>query len=201
MKLPKHLLNKKITLLFSAGLFALAATSHGQQKPPSWVGQYIASTKSGVTNELLTAYSNIVATYDTSSEKWWETFQTAISKNDRETLEEIFRSMSVEQQAKQKVAFVKSPQPLKQITPSIGQLISWKNENVYGIWIDGKKTPNAGLNNFTNSDFKQVSISKLYGAAKKNKKYAYQVDLMTDACYQRYYNQTVAGNQSKMVFR
>ena len=201
MKLPKHLLSKKIILLVSSGCFALAATVYAQQKPPSWVGQYVASTKTGVTNKLLTAYDSIVAKYDTRSERWWETFQTAISKNDRQRLREIFGAMSVEQQAKQKIAFIKAPQPLKQITPAVSQFNSWKNENVYGIWIDGKKVSNAILNNFTNSDFKQVTISKLYGAARKNKKYAYQVNLMTDACYQLYYNQTIANNQSKMVFR
>ena len=109
--------------------------------------------------------------------------------------------MSIEQQAQQKVAFIKAPQPLKKIVPSNEEYNSWKNANVYGVWIDGKKVDNAILDKYKNMDFDQVTVSKLYGVAKHDKKYNYQVDLMTKDYYQKYYEISLAKGGSRMVFR
>ena len=170
-------------------------------KPPSWVGIPIGSTKEGVSEKLLGEYSSIVSKYKHEGNRWWVKFEKSISKEDRERLEQIFKQMNTGQQAKQQVAFVKMNPPLKKRVPSIKEFDAWKNASIYGIWIDGKKVANAILDNYKNDDFDQVSIYKLYGAAKRNKKYSYQVDLMTKDYYQNYYEQAMAKRNSRIVFR
>ena len=170
-------------------------------KPPSWVGIPIGSTKEGVSPELMSEYSTIVSKYGDTAERWWTKFEKNISAEDRDRLEQIFKQMSADQQAKQRVAFIEAVPPLKKVIPSNQQFSAWKNENVYGVWIDGKKIKNSILKNYNNTDFEQVTVSKLYGAAKKNKKYSYQVNLMTKDYYRKHYEKTAAKNGSQMVFR
>ena len=189
--------------LFIATLMLISTlTSEGQStnRPPAWVGIPIGSTKEGTSQELMTEYSTIVSKYNTTTEEWWKDFEKNISTADRARLEQIFKQMSSEQHVKQKVAFIQPPQPLKKVVPSEKEFDSWKNADVYGIWIDGKKADNAILNKYKNADFDQVTVSKLYGAAKQNKRYAYQVNLMTKEYYRAYYEQTVAKKGSIMTF-
>ncbi len=109
--------------------------------------------------------------------------------------------MSTDQQNAQKVAFIKTLKPLKKVVPSAKEFTDWKNDNVYGVWIDGKKVDNVILNNYQNTNFEQATVSKLYGAAKKNKKYFYQVNLMTKAYFRKYHQQAEAKREIQMVFR
>ena len=155
----------------------------------------------GVSPELMSEYSTIVSKYGDTAEQWWTKFEKNISAEDRDRLEQIFKQMSAEQQAKQRVAFIEAVPPLKKVIPSDKQFSAWKNENVYGVWIDGKKIKNSILNNYNNTDFEQVTVSKLYGAAKKNKKHSYQVNLMTKEYYRKYYEKTAAKRGNQMVFR
>lgn len=192
---------KKAILLSGIFYFTFSVVLYAQNGPPAWVGVSVGSSKQPASDELLKEYAAIISKYDTQSNVWWEKFSKTISVNDKQRLEEIFKLMSEQQQLKQKVAFIKAPQPLKKITPSLKQFNSWKNENVYGIWVDGKKTTNRELNKYKNSDFTQFTVSKLYGAAKKNKKYSHQVDLMTNSYYQNYYDRTIADSGNRMVFR
>jgi bla regulator protein blaR1 len=180
---------------------SLHVESQTPGKPPSWMGLSVGSTKSGVSQALLAEYLQIVSKYNTTGAEWWKDFEKTILPEDRTRLEQIYQQMSVDQQNKQKVAFIKTPQPLKKVIPSDKEVTAWKNENVYGVWIDGKKINNFVLDHYANSDFEQVNVSKLYGAAKRNKKYAYQVNLMTKAYYRRYYEQTIGSSRIRMVFR
>jgi len=109
--------------------------------------------------------------------------------------------MSVGQQSKQKVLFLKGTQPLKKIVLTSDQFTSWKNGDIYGVWIDDKKVENKMLEQYSNVDFDQFNVSKLYGAAKKGKKYSYQVNLMTKEYYLKYNKITIAESGTKMVFR
>ena len=190
-----------LTIIMLTLSFRAKSQADPQTKPPSWAGISIGSTRKGVGPELMTEYSNIVSKYDTKDKEWWKNIEKNISPKDRERLEQIFKQMSKEQQAKEKVAFIKVPQPLKKVVPSNEQFDSWKNANVYGVWIDGKKVDNAILDKYKSTDFDQVTVSKLYGVAKQNKKYNYQVALMTKRYYQKYYELSEAKSGSKMVFR
>lgn len=204
----KYLKKMKTTiliLLFSFLLLTNFNTANCQtnpkNNPPAWVGAYIGSTKEGVSVGLLTEYSNIISKYQTDDKEWWKNIETNIAITNRQRLEKIFKNMSVEQQSKQKVVFLKGIQPLKKVVPTNEQFTSWKNGNIYGVWIDGRKVENKSLDNYSIVDFEQVFVSKLYGAAKKGKKYSYQVDLMTKEYYQKYYRETVAKSGNRMVFR
>jgi hypothetical protein len=42
------------------------------------------------------------------------------------------------------------------------------------------------LNKYKNTDFSRLWVSNLYGAAKKGKRYSFQVDLLTNEYYKEY---------------
>jgi len=172
-----------------------------KQNIPAWLGASVGSTKQGASQDLMNEYADFVSKYGTTGELGWAKFEKNISNTDLQRLEQIYKKMSTSQQARQKIAFIKPPQPLKKITPTNKQINAWKNETIYGLWIDGKKTKNAALQNYVNTAFEQVTVSKLYGAAKQNKKYSYQVSLMTREYYRNYQKQAIPKHESRMVFR
>jgi hypothetical protein len=85
--------------------------------------------------------------------------------------------------------------------PNKQQFEALKNAAIYGVWVDGKKVNNAGLNKYSNTDFDHIFISKLYGAAKKNKTYTHQANLMTHTYYQEYYNSSINNKKYSMAVR
>lgn len=172
-----------------------------ESRPPSWVGITIGSTMEGVSQVLISEYSEIVTKYGVVESQWWIKFKETISVEDRGRLEQIFKQMSIEQQAKQKIAFIKPTQPLKKVTPSDKEFNDWKNRKIYGVWINGKKVDNSVLNKYRSNDFEQVTVSRLYGAAKKQKIFSFQVNLMTSEYYQNYYKQTMSKQDNQMVFK
>lgn len=99
--------------------------------------------------------------------------------------------MSKEQQAKQIVIFTPAPPPLPKSIPTKEQIESWKNSKIYGVWIDEKRVSNTELNNYTNTDFAQLFVSKLEKNAVNYGKHYYQVNLMTTDYYATYYKQTI----------
>ncbi len=193
------------SLLLTAGLITttLHATSQSPlgEKPPAWIGLPVGYTKEGASRDLMNEYADIVEKYGTTGELWWAKFEKNISPPDQRRLEQIFKQMNATQQSKQKIAFIKAPQPLKKIIPTNDQLKEWKNETIYGLWIDGKRTKNYALEHYVNTAFEHVTVSKLYGAAKQNKTYSYQVNLMTKDYYRKYNSQTTNKHKNKMVFR
>jgi hypothetical protein len=108
--------------------------------------------------------------------------------------------MNLKQQQQQTVIFLRPSPPLPRVVPTEKQFENFKNEKVYGVWINGKRVSNTVLNSYTAKDFSQVFVSKLYGAAKKNKSYSYQVNMMTKDYYQAYYDRTVADKSNTMGF-
>ncbi|HEX8332483.1 MAG TPA: hypothetical protein VF622_07650 [Segetibacter sp.] len=181
--------------------FGAKSQTTPKAKPPAWAGISLGSTKEGISKELMAEYKSIVSKYVTKGIEWWKIFEKNISMEDKSRLEQIFKQMSTEQQSQQQVAFVKSPEPLKKVVPSDKEFNSWKTPNHYGVWIDGKKVNNTVLEKYQRTDFNQVAVSKLYGVAKKNKKYSYQVNLMTMNYYREYYELSIAKGGIRMVFR
>jgi hypothetical protein len=94
--------------------------------------------------------------------------------------------MSKEQQAKQEVLFTLSGGVLPRIVPTQEQIEAWKNEKVYGVWIDDKRVSNSKLASYKNTDFAQAHVSKLGKNTVNYGKHYYQVDLMTVAYYETY---------------
>lgn len=145
----------------------------------------IGYTKEGASEELMKEYHGLVNKYKTSDSLNPQDFEK-ISKEDRSRMEVIFRQMSREQQNEQDLLFLKRNWPLSKIVPTKEQLDRFKNPDMYGVWIDKKKVPNRELNKYKATDFSRLWVSNLYGAAKKGKRYSFQVDLMTNSFYKEY---------------
>lgn len=167
--------------------------------PKALLGMSIGYTKEGASEGLIKEYQNIINKYKKSDSFNWKDFQN-ISQEDRSRMETIFKQMNVKQQNEQLIGFLKNLPPLPQVVPTREQFNSFKNANVYGVWIDEKKVLNTELNKYENTNFSQVFVSKLYGAAKKGRNYSYQVDMMTNNYYADYYEKKNAvKNESIMV--
>jgi len=106
-------------------------------------------------------------------------------------MDSIYYAMSREQRSKATtIPYAVPSKPLvkpSKIRPTEKQYELWKRPDLYGVWIDGKKVPNAALNRYKAADFVYYTASKLYGAAKKNVKYQVQLDLYTKTGYENTY--------------
>ncbi len=161
---------------------------------------YAGGTKEGVSPELLNEYHSIIDRYKTAEVKWFE-FEKNIPRAEIKRLEEIFLQMSLQQQSKENVVFMRPFPPGAKVVPTQKQFNSFKNSKIYGVWINEKKVPNSELDKYSADDFSKMDISKLYGAAKKGRTYSHQVDLMTNDYYQSYRASTIADKSNKMVFQ
>jgi len=148
----------------------------------------VKSTKEGITSEQLSEYNEIVN--KTKNEKGFPVFNR-FSETDKNKLESLFLLMSKEQQGKQILIFTPAPSPLPKSIPTKEQIESWKNSNIYGVWIDEKRVSNTVLNNYINTDFAQLFVSKLEKNATNYGKHFYQVNLMTTNYYSTYYKETI----------
>ncbi len=80
-------------------------------------------------------------------------------------------------------------------SPDMNTFSAWKNPSVYGVWIDGKKSSNKDLNNFSNDDIVYYSVSKLHGKAKEGRNYTHQIDVYTLSYYNKVFgNRLFDGN-------
>lgn len=160
----------------------------------------IESTQNGVPQELLKEYQDIINKYKRTLKDGRESFLLNLTKPDQERLEKIFFKMSKDQQSMQKFVFIPtSSMVLPRIVPTKEQLESFKDPKMYGVWIDEKRVNNDVLNNYTNTDFAQVFESKLMKNATNYGKQVNQVNLMTNDCYQKYYNETISQKGYSLV--
>lgn len=100
--------------------------------------------------------------------------------------------MNKAQQAKQLVIFIPSSPPSPKSVPTQEQIEAWKNAKIYGLWIDDKRVSNSVLNQYKNTDFAYIFVSKLEKNAYNYGKHYYQIDLMTNAGYDKYYKDAMA---------
>ncbi len=106
----------------------------------------------------------------------------SFSIDEKKRLYAVYRKMNREQQQEQRYILVELPAPVR-TTPSEALYQSFKNEAVYGVWLDGKKVANSVLDTYTRNDIAEYTISKLYGAAKKGRSYTHQLDLTTNTVF------------------
>lgn len=99
---------------------------------------------------------------------------------------ELYIRMSKAQQDAAKMTFYMVPPPVK-YAPSSELYESWKDPRIFGVWLDGKKVSNEVLRRYQPSDIAESYTSRLTGAAKKGKSYKYQLDLTTNAEFDRTY--------------
>ncbi len=153
----------------------------------------------GATDAMLKEYDDIINKYKIADQKSLHNFFTTITDADKSRLETIYLQMNKAQRSIQTVIFRAPFPPLPKTVPAAAQFESFKNAKVYGVWIDEKKVTNTALQNYVNTNFSQVFVSKLYGAAKKGKSYTHQVNLMTNDYYRDYYNKTIANKKNAML--
>ncbi|MEO7215627.1 M56 family metallopeptidase [Mucilaginibacter sp.] len=82
-------------------------------------------------------------------------------------------------------------------TPGTKLFNSWKDGSTYGVWLNEKHVRNDVLNDYQAKDFVLYYSSKLYGAAKKGRAYAYQVDLYTPEYYDKIKKQIDADHKAR----
>ena len=83
----------------------------------------------------------------------------------------------------------------KRMSPTAGDLKSWEDAKMYGVWIDANRISNSDLKNHKPSEFGWYNVSKLAKNAVNYGKHYYQVSLYT----QKYYDEKIAGQKDRPV--
>jgi len=139
---------------------------------------------------ILEKYANLL------NKKEYAKFDKTITASDREKLIELYNKLTTEQKKETFITFI-TPKKFEKNPPSAKDLQDFTNSNKYGLWIDGKKTNNQDLNNYSPADFSHKYISKRYlNAISKKNPQPYQVDLMTNEYFKKYRqeeNRTIIG--------
>lgn len=193
-KSPQKALFKQLAIIpvLSITVFAFSTKSFAQEKPSSTQKAkeiVVPATQDGVSQALLDEYEQIV---NSKKNKKGIPLLYKFTDAERKRLQTIYLSMSKAQQAKQRVTFMPNLPPSPKSIPTQEQIEAWKNDKIYGVWIDDKRVSNAVLNQYKNTDFSYESVSKLEKNAINYGKHYYQIDLMTNAAYDKYYKEAMA---------
>jgi bla regulator protein blaR1 len=164
--------------------------------------QKIESTTTGVSNDILNEYRDIMEKYKRTLSNGRTGYFFNLSQTDKERLESIFFQMSKEQQSAQMFQFIpNSSMVLKRSTPTKEQFESYKDPKMYGVWIDEQRVSNSDLSNYKNTDFAHVFESILMKNATNYGKHVYQVNLMTNDHFQRYYDKQISDKGYTLMMR
>jgi hypothetical protein len=187
-----------VSVLFFATKMGAQPTT--KAKPPRPQAE---STVEGISQDLLKEYRSIVAKYITTDVNGRRNIKKP-NEDDWARLETIFKQMSKEQQKDQVIIFMPVFPLSPRSVPTNAQLEAWKDPKMYGLWIDEKRVKNSVINRYSNTDFAHVSVSKLEKNALNYGKHYYQVNLMTEECYQKYKHDRdneIANKKMSMGFR
>lgn len=110
------------------------------------MGVSLGSTKEGACGDLMKEYATILEKYGTTGKLGWTKFEKNISSFEQQRLEQIFKQMSIAQQSKQKVAFIKPPPPLKKLYPPTHSYMPGKMTRPMDYGLTEKKRKMALLN-------------------------------------------------------
>jgi beta-lactamase regulating signal transducer with metallopeptidase domain len=165
--------------------------------PPPIITTNYPHTKDGVSDEVLKQYQALVDKYKGGN---MAHLQATMTAEDRETMMGIFKKMSRGQQAQQTMGFYYGFPPLAPHVPTQAEIDLWKDPKYCGLWLDDKKVDNSVLDNYKASDFGHAFVSKLYGAAKKNKTYKYQVNVYTVDTYAKMRKQEIADEHKSFMY-
>lgn len=143
----------------------------------------------GLSEELMSEFTETIkkhTRYTKEKLRYDEIYELNIEQKIR--LFYLYSRMSPEQQKASGVFVFESPVPVKK-TPSPELFEKWKNSKVFGVWINGKKINNKDLENYKYSDIVETQIFKLYGKARTNVAYKYQLELTTNDLFDKTYNE------------
>jgi bla regulator protein BlaR1 len=146
-------------------------------------------SEEGVSEQLMSEYNTLVQ----KQTLWFRTRRSVAPAPfpDTARMIAIYKHMSKAQQKKQRVMFEYYPMPIAPTQPSQAQLESFKNEHLYGVWINDKHVNNSDINKYKASDIGQYFVSRLTKQAINYNKYKYQVGLMTVDYYKNYRKQAL----------
>ncbi|MGJ3233411.1 M56 family metallopeptidase [Marivirga sp.] len=137
-------------------------------------------------SELQVAFDQIINKYIVKTENGNSSLNMNFTEEESRRLHDIYIRMSSRQQEKQIVKF--SKRRYEKNIPTISQFEEWKDPEKYGIWIDSKRISNDELSNFSNTDFSHYFISKLEKNAVNYGEHIFQLDLMTNAAFEKLNN-------------
>lgn len=155
----------------------------------------------GVSQELLEEYQAIIKKHKKLSPNGKSSIHmNGFTNTEESRMEEIFNQMTEAQKLSQKLGFIPAnTMYLKEVVLTNENLELYKDSKMYGIWIDDKRVNNEILNNYKNTDFSQVNVSKLMKNAKNYGKHYYQVNMMTNDHYRDYKNEVTSREGSMLV--
>ncbi len=107
--------------------------------------------------------------------------EVQLPMKNRKPVYKKFSDLTPEQ--KKHVVYI-APEPTK--TPSEAEFEKWKNEKIYGMWVDGKRTRNFVNTSLKASDIVAFSGSYVHKNARQPEGYLYQMDVMTAPYYEKY---------------
>ena len=109
-------------------------------------------------------------------------------------LEKVYERMSKAQQDDQDFRFYPPIGPIKKEMLTKQQYEAFKSGTKYGVWFNGKRIKNEELNKYKYENLVHLFTSKLEKNAMNYGKHYYQVEIMTEDKYQKYYNESMADN-------
>jgi bla regulator protein BlaR1 len=192
-----------ICLLLAGAVLVFSEKTYSQTKSdskdkkqvkavPTKVMPDINSTGSGLSPEELAGFNQTLKANSTTvkTPKGATYLKPELSVEEKKRMYVLYKKMTKEQQDASEVTFFQMPIPVKSY-PTAQMYENWKDPNTFGVWIDDKKVSNKELVQYTASDIAEYWSSKLYGAAKKGRIYKYQLDLTTNAKFDRTYKSRV----------
>jgi len=139
---------------------------------------------------ILLAQENKLEEYERVLDKYRTDGKTNLSEvsiEDKEMLFQLYSEMSEVEKNTVSHPIVKlSPRKLEEKQPTAELINDWKNDQKFGVWIDGNRIDNNILNNYNFSDFSTYTVSKLHKNAVNYGKHYFQVNLMTNSHYKEY---------------
>jgi len=194
------LIKQIATVVIVAGVvFAFATKVSAQENVIKGTDQKVELSNSKIaSDELIEEYNSIVKKY-LPADKTKKTYPK-ICEADEKRLKEMYFQMSEEQQAQQKIIFIKMA-PLESKVPTQKQLEAWKDPKGYGVWIDGVRVDNSKLSSCSNIDFSHFSESRILKNAASYGKHKYQVNLMTNEYFKKYQEDSKKRDGYVMAFK
>jgi bla regulator protein BlaR1 len=158
-----------------------APADAGQLPPPPPPPVEIYTPGPGATEEELTTFQNTFKNSRRTEKDSTGTDVTMyrLTEAEKERLAAIFAKMSLDQKKRQTFSVLETPMP-KRNSPSAQRFETFKQEGVYGVWLDGRKIENAVLNRYTYKDIAHYWITKLSKVGQKPMAYTHQLHLETN---------------------
>lgn len=117
---------------------------------------------------------------------------TSLTNDDKQKLIALYARMTEKQKADPDrsliIYFCHPPKPPIKQSPTSDQLKTWADAAIYGVWIDGKRVANEKLSTFSPKSFSFFLVSRLKKNAYTPGKHTQQVDLFTNAYYDKSYS-------------